>query len=463
MARLDDGLSPRRRSCAMTSHRNTASLARCCAVASLALAAATTAACDPKTQIGAKSEPARAAAISAAADACRAVVGWKKGETPAVPDGLKIEAMRDRACSIRARSMCCPTATFSSSNPRRPAPSRSSAQGFHHGVDRSPGRPRAATPGRATASRCCATRRRRQARTAERLPRSPQLAVRRGAGRQRSLCRQYRCDRPLSLQRRATRRSPAPGTTLTPLPGGPIDHHWTKSLVASPDGSLLYVGVGSNSNITENGMEAEKNRAAIWEVDRATRPLAHLRERPAQSERPELRAAERRAVGRRQRARRTRPRPRAGLHDLGEGRRLLRLALQLLRPARRSPRSAAAPDLVAKAIAPDYALSSHVAPLGLAFYTGGQPCPRPIAAARSSASTAAGTGLNSMATRSCSCRLRTGIRTARPRMSSPASSVPTKNRAVGQSGLPSTKAATFSLLTMSATQSGGSRRRVRAE
>ena len=59
------------------------------------------------------------------------------------------------------------------------------------------------------------------------------------------------------------------GATLTPLPGGPIDHHWTKSLVASRDGSLLYVGVGSNSNITENGLEAEKNRAAIWEVDRA--------------------------------------------------------------------------------------------------------------------------------------------------------------------------------------------------
>ena len=62
----------------------------------------------------------------------------------------------------------------------------------------------------------------------------------------------------------------APATTLTPLPGGPIDHHWTKSLVASPDGSLLYVGVGSNSNITENGIEAEKDRAAILEVDRAT-------------------------------------------------------------------------------------------------------------------------------------------------------------------------------------------------
>jgi len=52
------------------------------------------------------------------------------------------------------------------------------------------------------------------------------------------------------------------GATLTPLPGGPIDYHWTKSLVASRDGSLLYVGVDSNSNIAENGLEAEKNRAA---------------------------------------------------------------------------------------------------------------------------------------------------------------------------------------------------------
>ena len=62
----------------------------------------------------------------------------------------------------------------------------------------------------------------------------------------------------------------APGTKLTDLPGGPIDHHWTKSLLASPDGSKLYVGVGSNSNITENGIGAEYERAAIWEVDRAS-------------------------------------------------------------------------------------------------------------------------------------------------------------------------------------------------
>ena len=65
-------------------------------------------------------------------------------------------------------------------------------------------------------------------------------------------------------------RITAPGTKLTDLPGGPIDHHWTKALLASLDGSKLYVGVGSNSNITENGIQAEYERAAIWEVDRAS-------------------------------------------------------------------------------------------------------------------------------------------------------------------------------------------------
>lgn len=61
-----------------------------------------------------------------------------------------------------------------------------------------------------------------------------------------------------------------PGVKLVDLPAGEINHHWTKSLVASPDGSKLYVGVGSNSNIAENGLDAEMGRAAIWEVDRAT-------------------------------------------------------------------------------------------------------------------------------------------------------------------------------------------------
>ena len=59
----------------------------------------------------------------------------------------------------------------------------------------------------------------------------------------------------------------APGTKLVDLPGGPINHHWTKNLIASADGSKFYVSVGSNSNIAENGMAAETERAAIWEVD----------------------------------------------------------------------------------------------------------------------------------------------------------------------------------------------------
>ena len=54
------------------------------------------------------------------------------------------------------------------------------------------------------------------------------------------------------------------------LPGGPLNHHWTKNVIASPDGTKLYVTVGSNSNMGENGMDKEEGRAAIWEVDRAT-------------------------------------------------------------------------------------------------------------------------------------------------------------------------------------------------
>jgi glucose/arabinose dehydrogenase len=58
-----------------------------------------------------------------------------------------------------------------------------------------------------------------------------------------------------------------PGTKVLDLPAGQINHHWTKNLLASPDGSKLYVTVGSNSNVAENGMAQETGRAAIWEVD----------------------------------------------------------------------------------------------------------------------------------------------------------------------------------------------------
>lgn len=59
----------------------------------------------------------------------------------------------------------------------------------------------------------------------------------------------------------------APPKKLVDLPGLPLNHHWTKNILANEDGSKLYVTVGSNSNIGENGMEIEEGRAAIWEVD----------------------------------------------------------------------------------------------------------------------------------------------------------------------------------------------------
>jgi glucose/arabinose dehydrogenase len=165
-------------------------------------------------------------------------------------------------------------------------------------------------------------------------------------------------------------RITAPGVKLTDLPGGPINHHWTKSLVASADGTKLYAGVGSNSNITENGILAEDGRAAIWEVDRATgakrlyatglRNPNGLTWEPASgklwaviNERdeigPDLVPDYMTSV--QDGAFYGWPYSYYGQHV----------------DARVMPQR---PDLVAKAIKPDYALSSHVAPLGLAFSTG---------------------------------------------------------------------------------------------
>ncbi len=162
-----------------------------------------------------------------------------------------------------------------------------------------------------------------------------------------------------------------PGTKLTDLPGGPIDHHWTKSLVASPDGSKLYVGVGSNSNITENGMEAEHERAAIWEIDRAsgahrlyaegTRNPVGLTFEPTTNvlwtvvnERDEL-------------GPNLVPDYLTSVRDGGFYGWPYSYWGQHVDPRVKPQR----PDLVARAIVPDYGLSSHVAPLGIAFSTGG--------------------------------------------------------------------------------------------
>lgn len=137
-------------------------------------------------------------------------------------------------------------------------------------------------------------------------------------------------------------KASGPPTTVTELPAA-INHHWTKSLAISPDGRSLYVGIGSNSNITERGMEVEIDRAMVWQIDAATgahKPYATgLRNPTALTIQPgsgQVWAVvnERDELG---------PDLYAGLPDLGARRRILRLALQLLGPERRHPRPTAEP------------------------------------------------------------------------------------------------------------------------
>jgi glucose/arabinose dehydrogenase len=161
-----------------------------------------------------------------------------------------------------------------------------------------------------------------------------------------------------------------PGTKLTDLPGGPIDHHWTKSLVASPDGSLLYAGVGSNSNITENGIQAEKDRASIWEVDRATgrhRIFADgLRNPNGLSWEPQSHALWAVINERDELGPNLVPDYMTSVKEGGFYGWPYSYYGQNVDPRVMPQR----PDLVSKAIVPDYALSSHVAPLGMTFTSG---------------------------------------------------------------------------------------------
>ena len=155
---------------------------------------------------------------------------------------------------------------------------------------------------------------------------------------------------------------------VTPLPSG-YNHHWTKSLLAAPDGRFLYVGVGSNSNVGENGMAMEKGRAAVWQIDPksgAYRILAGgLRNPVGLAWNPSggalwLVANERDELG----------------NDLVPD------YLTSVKPGafygwpysyygqhvdKRPPPN---PAMVARAIAPDYALGPHVAALGLTFAAG---------------------------------------------------------------------------------------------
>jgi glucose/arabinose dehydrogenase len=154
--------------------------------------------------------------------------------------------------------------------------------------------------------------------------------------------------------------------TLTALPSE-LNHHWTKSLAASPDGLYLYVGIGSNSNITERGMTAEADRAMVWQIDARTgahRPYATgLRNPTALAIRPgsgELWAVvnERDEIGPNLVPDYLTSVREGGFYGWPYSYWGKNVDVRV-RPE--------APERVASAIAPDYALGSHVAALGLSF------------------------------------------------------------------------------------------------
>jgi glucose/arabinose dehydrogenase len=161
----------------------------------------------------------------------------------------------------------------------------------------------------------------------------------------------------------------APGTKIADLPGGPLNHHWTKNIIASLDGKRLYATVGSNSNVGENGIDQEDGRAAIWEIDLETgkkRLFATGLRNPngmawaadgtlwtVVNERDELGSD-------------LVPDYLTSVKDGGFYGWPYSYWGQHV-DARVSPQR---PDLVAKAIVPDYALGNHVAALGLAFAEG---------------------------------------------------------------------------------------------
>jgi glucose/arabinose dehydrogenase len=162
----------------------------------------------------------------------------------------------------------------------------------------------------------------------------------------------------------------APGVKLADLPAGTINHHWTKDLTASPDGTKLYATVGSNSNVGENGIEAETNRAAVLEVDRASgkwRVFASgLRNPNGPSWQPQSGALWVAVNERDELGNNLVPDYMTSVKDGGFYGWPYSYFGQHV-DDRVSPQR---PDLVAKAIAPDYALGAHTASLGLTFNTG---------------------------------------------------------------------------------------------
>ena len=230
----------------------------------------------------------------------------------------------------------------------------------------------------------------------------------------------------------------APGEKIVDLPGGPINHHWTKDVIASPDGTKLYATVGSNSNVGENGMAAEENRAAVLEIDLATRSkrlfASGLRNPNGLSWQPDSGALwvvvnERDEIGSD-----LVPDYMTSVRDGGFYGWPYSYFGQHV-DARVEPQR---PDLVAKAIVPDYALGPHTASLGLTFNTSDRFGPE----RRNGAFVGQHGSWNRMP--------RSGYKVifvpfmpacppARQRISSPAFSAPTTRPTAGRSGLRSTR------------------------
>ena len=162
----------------------------------------------------------------------------------------------------------------------------------------------------------------------------------------------------------------APGTKLVDLPGGPINHHWTKNVIAAVDGSKLYVTVGSNSNVAEDGIDKETGRAAIWEVDPKTgahRVFASgLRNPNGMAWEPQTGALWTAVNERDELGSDLVPDYMTSVKDGAFYGWPYSYYGQHVDVRVEPPR----PDLVAKAIVPDYALGSHTASLGLASSRG---------------------------------------------------------------------------------------------
>lgn len=168
----------------------------------------------------------------------------------------------------------------------------------------------------------------------------------------------------------------APAEKVTDLPAG-LNHHWTKNLIASPDGSRLYVSVGSNSNVGENGMDIEEGRAAIWELDVASGQkrlfATGLRNPVGMAWGPDGKTLWTAVNERDELGSDLVPDYMTSVRDGGFYGWPYSYFGQHVDTRVTPPR----PDLVARAIVPDYALGPHTASLGLAW-SGGAKLPAPF-------------------------------------------------------------------------------------